>query len=130
MYPLMSFLTLERGIRLREIGSMSNITDTGKYAVQVAEVPPEEVTPGIVRRPLPKTDNARGWLIDFAPGTEWPEVDVHASEERYYVLNGEVIEGEERHGPGSYVVFAPGSSHRPRSDIGATILGWTDLPGA
>ena len=35
-----------------------------------------------------------GWLIDFAPGTEWPEVDVHAAEERYYVVSGEVIEGE------------------------------------
>lgn len=39
------------------------------------------------------------------------------------MLSGEVIEGERRHGAGSYVVFAPGSRHRPRSDTGARMLG-------
>jgi hypothetical protein len=39
-----------------------------------------------------------------------------------------VIEGEERHGPGSYVVFAPGSRHRPRTETGARMLGVTVLP--
>ena len=68
---------------------------------------------GIMRPGLPQTEYACGWLIDFAPGTEWPEVDVHATEERYYVVSGGVTEGEERHGPGTYVVFAPGSRHRP-----------------
>jgi hypothetical protein len=43
---------------------------------------------GIMRRRLPETEYACGWLIDFAPGTEWPEVDVHATEERYYVVSG------------------------------------------
>ena len=49
------------------------------------------------------------------------------SEERYFVLAGEVIEGEERHGPGMYVVFAPGSRHRPRTEHGARMLGITVL---
>ena len=44
------------------------------------------------------------------------------------MLSGEVIEGEERHGPGTYVVFAPGSSHRPRTGTGARMLGITVLP--
>ncbi|WP_234421935.1 MULTISPECIES: hypothetical protein [unclassified Streptomyces] len=39
----------------------------------------------ILRRKLPATDYARGWLIDFAAGTEWPEVDQHPTEERYFV---------------------------------------------
>nr|WP_259670112.1 cupin domain-containing protein [Streptomyces sp. ID38640] len=110
--------------------SMEETTATGplKTAVQVDEVAPVEVVPGIVRRRLPRTEYAGGWLIDFAPGTEWPEVDVHATEERYYVLSGEVIEGEERHGPGTYVVFAPGSRHRPRTETGARMLGITVLP--
>ncbi len=96
-------------------------------AVQADDIAPAEVAAGIMRRPLAHTQYARGWLIDFAPGTEWPDVDVHATEERYYVLSGEVIEGEERYGPGTYVVFAPGSRHRPRTDTGARMLGITIL---
>jgi hypothetical protein len=96
-------------------------------AVQVDDVAPVEVAAGIMRRPLTQTQYARGWLIDFAPGTEWPEVDVHATEERYYIVSGEVIEAEERHGPGTYVVFAPGSRHRPRTETGARMLGITIL---
>ena len=87
------------------------------------EVEPVEVVPGIVRRRLTATDHARGWVIDFAPGTQWPAVDVHQTEERYYVLSGEVIEGEQRHPAGSYVVFAAGSRHQPRTETGARMLG-------
>jgi hypothetical protein len=38
------------------------------------------------------------------------------------VLSGEVIEGDRRHGPGSYVVFAQGTSHRPRTETGVRTL--------
>ena len=96
-------------------------------AVQVDEVASVEVAAGILRRRLPHTHYARGWLIDFAPGTEWPEVDVHATEERYYAVCGELIEGDDRYGPGTYVVFAPGSPHRPRTETGARMLGITVL---
>ncbi|MFF1696465.1 cupin domain-containing protein [Streptomyces sp. NPDC058257] len=108
---------------------MSESTDTPmlKTVVQVDDVEPQEVAPGIVRRRLQRTQYARGWLIDFAAGTEWPETDVHATEERYFVVSGEVIDGGERHGPGSYVVFAPGSRHRPRTESGARMLGITVL---
>ncbi|MFF4946350.1 cupin domain-containing protein [Streptomyces rubiginosohelvolus] len=94
-----------------------------KTVVQVDDVEAHEVAPGIMRRRLPATAYARGWLIDFAAGTEWPEVDEHTTEERYFVLSGEVIDGGERHGPGAYVVFAPGSEHRPRTEKGARMLG-------
>jgi hypothetical protein len=91
--------------------------------VDVEAVEPVEVGPGITRRTLPTTDRARAWVIDFAPASEWPSVDVHDDEERYYVLTGEIIEGDRRHPAGSYVVFAPGSRHRPRSETGARMLG-------
>ncbi|MGW7575862.1 hypothetical protein [Streptomyces sp. NPDC054765] len=44
------------------------------------------------------------------------------------MLSGEVIEGEERHGPGNYVVFAPGSRYRPRTERGARMLSIMVLP--
>ncbi|MEU4224943.1 cupin domain-containing protein [Nonomuraea sp. NPDC026600] len=92
-------------------------------AVHIDDIEPVEVAPGIVRRRLTATEGARGWLIDFAPGTQWPEVDVHEGEERYYVLSGEVIEGETRYQAGTYVVFAAGSRHQPRTETGARMLG-------
>lgn len=98
--------------------SMTTIT-----AVNVADVEAIEVSPGIARVPLIDTENARGWLIDFAPGTQWPEVDVHVGEERYFVLSGEFIEGDRKYGPGSYVVLADGSSHQPRTVTGGRMLG-------
>jgi len=92
-------------------------------SLNVDDVRPVEIAPGILRRQLPKTEYAGGWVIDFAPGTQWPEVDNHRTEERYYVISGEVIEGEQRHGAGAYVVFAPGSRHQPRTEIGARMIG-------
>jgi hypothetical protein len=102
-----------------------DITRTGplKIVTQVDEVEPAEVVPGIVRRRLTGTEHARGWLIDFAPGTEWPEVDINEAEERYFILDGEILEGDERHGPGSYVTFLRGSRHRPRTVTGARMIG-------
>ncbi|MGI5271548.1 cupin domain-containing protein [Nonomuraea sp. CA-218870] len=97
--------------------------------LHVDEVEPVEVVPGIVRRRLPATRWARGWMYDFAPGTEWPEVDVHEGEERYFVISGEFIDRGRRLGPGSYVVFAPGSTHRPRTETGARMLGISILTG-
>lgn len=102
---------------------------TDIQAVRVDDIEAVEVAPGIIRRPLADTAHARGWMIDFAAGTEWPAVDHHDGEERYFVLSGEVIEGDQRHGAGTYVVFAPGTSHRPRTDTGARLLG-INLPPA
>ncbi|MEV4166696.1 cupin domain-containing protein [Nonomuraea dietziae] len=96
--------------------------------LQVDEVEAVEVATGIVRRGLPVTEWARGWMYDFAPGAEWPEMDVHEGEERYYVVSGEFIDNGRRLGPGSYVVFAPGSAHRPRTETGARMLGISILP--
>ncbi|MFI1226951.1 MULTISPECIES: cupin domain-containing protein [unclassified Streptomyces] len=103
--------------------SRSDTASTLKTVLHIDDVEPHEVAPGILRRRLPGTAYARGWLIDFAAGAEWPEIDRHPTEERYFVLTGEVIDGGERHGPGTYVVFAPGSEHRPRTETGARMLG-------
>ncbi|MEV8533971.1 cupin domain-containing protein [Streptomyces sp. NPDC051211] len=95
--------------------------------VHVDDIDPTEVAPGIVRRRLPATAWARGWVYDFAPGAQWPEEDVHETEERYYVVSGEFIDHGRRLAAGSYVVFAPGSTHRPRTETGARMIGITLL---
>ncbi len=96
------------------------------HAVHIDDVPAVEVCAGIRRYRLPATDFARGWLIDFDPGAQWPEVDHHHTEERYFVLSGEIIDNGERYPAGTYVVLAPGSSHRPHTETGARLLGIND----
>jgi hypothetical protein len=41
----------------------------------------------------------------------------------YFVLSGEVIDGQETYPAGSYVVFPAGSHHQPRTEVGAPMLG-------
>lgn len=118
----MSFWTLG-GLTVSGHDGPMNEEHDGVQILNVDEVEPVEVVPGIFRRRLPTTESARGWVYDFAPGSEWPEIDVHEGEERYYVVSGEFIDRGHRLGPGSYVVFAPGSTHRPRTETGARMLG-------
>ncbi len=127
MYLNASMQTLGRVPPTGHDGGMTHEPDDMQVA-QVDEVEAVEVVPGIVRRRLPATAWARGWMYDFAPGTEWPEVDVHEGEERYYVVSGEFLDRGRRLGPGSYVVFAPGSVHRPRTETGARMLGISIMP--
>jgi hypothetical protein len=98
-------------------------------SVHVDAVEPVDVAPGVTRRSLTVTEFGSAWLIDFAAGSQWPEVDHHPTEERYFVLEGELIEGEDRFGVGTYVTFAAGSSHQPRSELGARILGINEAEG-
>lgn len=95
--------------------------------VFIDDVPATTIGPGIVRRQLPATTFATAWAIDFEPGSVWPEIDHHQTEERYFVQSGEIVEGDTRHGTGTYVVFPAGSHHRPRSDTGARIIGLNEL---
>ncbi|MGH9232360.1 MAG: hypothetical protein ACRD0R_03325 [Acidimicrobiales bacterium] len=72
--------------------------DSSRFRSEVVDdLPALVVAPGVVRRQLLTTEFARGWVVDFAPGSEWPETDVHDAEERYFVLSGEIIEGEQRY---------------------------------
>jgi hypothetical protein len=34
-----------------------------------------------------------------------------------------LIDGNERYGPGTYILYAPHSQHRPRSESGVCLLG-------
>ncbi|WP_433216320.1 cupin domain-containing protein [Microtetraspora malaysiensis] len=94
-------------------------------AVEVDGIPPIELSPGVVVRMLPGMPGIRPWVIDLAPGAEWPDLDVHeAYGEAYFVVRGEIIEGDRVHGPGTYVAFGPKTSHRPRTETGVRAFGF------
>ncbi|MGI5171018.1 cupin domain-containing protein [Spirillospora sp. CA-253888] len=93
--------------------------------VDVDAVPAAELAPGIDVRMLPGMAGIRTWVIDLAPGAEWPETDVHDGYgEAYFVVRGELIEGDRVHGPGTYVAFGAGTSHRPRTETGVRAFGF------
>ncbi|MEV0250031.1 cupin domain-containing protein [Nocardia sp. NPDC050712] len=101
-------------------------------ATHIDAVDRVEIGPGVHARELPGTTGIRPWVIDLAPGAEWPGVDEHTGYgEAYYVVEGTVIDGAHTYGPGSYLFFAPGTSHRPRTETGARAFGFNyDQPKA
>lgn len=86
-------------------------------------VPALQVGEGCTRRDLPAGPGVRVWVVDMAPGAQWPVLDHHETGESYYVIAGEVIEGQARFGPGTYVYFAPDSRHRPHTETGVRLIG-------
>ena len=89
----------------------------------VDDLPAIEVGPGCLRRDLPSARGLRTWIVDMAAGSQWPHVDVHETAEEIYVVHGELIENERTFGPGTYLYFEPGSSHRPRTETGVRLFG-------
>lgn len=84
-----------------------------------------QVGPGCVRRDLPSRDGVRIWIVDMAPGSEWPRVDAHdGNGEDIFVVRGEIIEGDRTINAGSFVQFAPHSRHRPRTVTGVRLFGF------
>lgn len=92
-------------------------------ALDIDAVPAIHVGEGCLRRDLPAGPGVRFWVVEMAPGAQWPVVDHHETGESYYVISGEVIEGEARHGAGTYVYFAPDSRHRPHTQTGVRLIG-------
>lgn len=93
-------------------------------AMHIEAAPALEVGPGCLRRALPSIPGVRMWIVEMLPGSHWPHVDHHETGEGFYVIHGEVIEGQARHGAGTWVHFPPGTSHRPRTEIGVRLLGY------
>ena len=92
-------------------------------AIDVDSIEPEVVGPGCTIRTLTLDAHHEMWVADIEAGAEWPEVDHHDGPELVVVVSGEVIEGTRPHGPGTFLAFGPGSSHRPRSESGVRLVG-------
>lgn len=99
-------------------------------SMRIDEVARIEVGEGCWRRDLPSMAGVRAWIVEMAPGSRWPRVDEHPDGEDVYVLEGEMIEGERHFPAGSYLHFAPGSSHRPRTETGLRLIGWNPRDSA
>jgi hypothetical protein len=94
----------------------------------VDAVPVVTVGPGCTRRDLQSNSGVRVWIVDIAPGAQWPHVDHHgALGEEVFVVSGEMIEGDRRYGAGQHLSYGPHSSHRPRSEIGVRLFGFNLL---
>lgn len=93
-------------------------------AVNPNDVSPVEVGPGCLRRDLPSSDGVRVWIVDMEPGSQWPYEDVHdVTGEQVLIMSGEMIEGDRRLGPGTYLNFGPNSRHQPRTETGVRLFG-------
>jgi hypothetical protein len=92
------------------------------------EVEPVSVGAGCYRRDLPTLGNVRAWIVDMDPGAEWPNVDRHGEHgEELFVVSGELIEGDRIYPAGSYLLYHPQSSHRPRTETGVRLFGFNIL---
>ena len=92
-------------------------------AMRIDDIAAIRIGEGCSRRDLPSNPGVRVWVVDMAPGAQWPYYDHHDTGESFYVISGEVIEGEARYGAGTYVAFAPDSRHRPRTESGVRLIG-------
>ncbi len=97
-------------------------------STEIDAVPAVVVGPGCTRRNLPANAGVRTWVVDIAPGAEWPYVDCHDEHgEEIFIVSGELIEGDRRYRPGQHLSYAPHSRHRPRSEIGVRLFGFNLL---
>ncbi|WP_034158648.1 cupin domain-containing protein [Sphingomonas sp. ERG5] len=93
--------------------------------VEIDRVTPVIIGPGCLRRDLPSRVGVRIWVVDMAPGAHWPYVDHHDVQgEDILVVSGELIEDEQRFGPGTFLHFGPDSSHRPQTKTGVRLFGF------
>jgi anti-sigma factor ChrR (cupin superfamily) len=88
-------------------------------------------SPGIRKRVLhddPMT-GAHTLLVEFQPGAATSKLGPHPNGEEIYVIRGTFLDGDRRCPAGTFLHYAPGSAHQPRSDEGCLCLITVPGPG-
>ena len=97
---------------------------SGEVAVSPIRIP--GATPDGVAAQLLNIDLERGivaTIIHFKPGAEIPAHYHELGSEAHFVIEGELTDGDQTYGPGSYLTHAAGVVHGPhRSDKGCRVL--------
>lgn len=104
---------------------MTGFTDTGVGRAESVEMAPG-VTLHRLWRSGPEDSARRALVVDFAPGTSWPGVDVHEpGPEDVYVASGTFIGltgPGSRHEAGSFIHCDAGTSHSPSTPTGGRLF--------
>jgi anti-sigma factor ChrR (cupin superfamily) len=89
---------------------MSGPAPAGFRSVKVDDLPwrPSTMAPGVLVKDIAVTDGWEMQLVRFEPGTRFP-VHTHASPEFLFILEGELVQGGRRMGPGWASVASAGS---------------------
>lgn len=94
-------------------------------SLDIDSLPRVEIGPGCYKRSVPGLPGTAAWIMDIEPGCAWPQPDRHdAAGEYILVLEGDLIEGEEVFGPGTYIAYAANSVHQPRTETGVRFFGF------
>lgn len=88
-------------------------------------------SPGIRKRVLHKDSRtgAHTLLVEFLPGAATTKYGPHPNGEEIYVVRGTFIDGDTVCSAGSFLHYAPGSSHMPRSEEGCLCVIMVPAPG-
>ena len=100
------------------------VVETAELETSLIQIP--GATPEGIEAQLLNIDLDRGivaTIIHFKPGAAIPAHFHENGSEAHYVLEGELIDGDRRCGPGTYLTHAAGVVHGPhRSEQGCKVL--------
>jgi quercetin dioxygenase-like cupin family protein len=89
----------------------------------VDDAPPHRFTDGITLRRLWQQADRKCYVVDFAPGAVWPNLDVHEpGPEEVFVVSGVFNDGVRDYRAGSFIHCPAGSSHVPQSETGCRLF--------
>jgi anti-sigma factor ChrR (cupin superfamily) len=103
---------------------MRRVPPGSVHAVRVDDLPwrPSAMAPGIFVRDIAATDGWEMQMVRCEPGARFP-VHTHEGPEFLFVLEGELVQGSRRLGPGWATVGAAGSVDADvRSDTGCLFV--------
>jgi ChrR Cupin-like domain len=106
------------------------MTPDSYVEAHVGDVERNEIGDGIVVHRLyrsgPEATARRALLVAFAPGSQWPGLDIHdPGPEDVYVVRGTFrgLTGDGSvHGPGTFLHLAAGTSHSPSTETGGELF--------